>query len=272
MTGGTPTGRAVAAAAGRNLIRAGAELGGKAPVIVFDDADFEAAINGALFASFIAAGQTCIQGSRLLVQDSIAQEFGRRVVEKARTLRLGDPMDPRTQVGPVVSRNQLERIMGYVDVALKEGAELLCGGAQPRESKLQEGYYYLPTILGSVTPGMTVAREEIFGPVIVLMTFHDEQEAIALANDSVFGLGAAVWTRDIGRGHRVAQALEAGIVWVNDHHRLDPSSPWGGMKESGIGRENGWEALWENTESQSIIVNIGTERFDWYGEGEARYS
>lgn len=273
LTGGTPTGRAIAAAAGRNLIRVTAELGGKAPVIVFDDADLTAAVNGATFAAFVATGQTCVQGARLLVQESIREQFTRGFVDKVRALKIGDPMDPSTEVGPVVSRNQLERVSGYVEGARRDGAEVLCGGTRPLNPNLQRGYFYEPTLVSSVTPAMTIVREEIFGPVTVILPFRDERDAIALANDSPFGLGAAVWTRDVKRAHRVAQSLQAGIVWINDHHRIDPSSPWGGFKESGIGRENGWEALHEYTQSQSIIVNLDPTPFDWYGsDGGQRYS
>lgn len=273
LTGGTPTGRAVAAAAGRNLIRATAELGGKAPVLVFEDADLSAAVNGAAFAAFIATGQTCVQGARLLIQESIYDEVVRRLTEKVRSFRVGDPMDPSTQVGPLVSRNQLERVSGFVEEARKEGATILCGGRRPEGGRLGKGYFYEPTLVSGVNPAMRIVREEIFGPVTVILPFKDEEHGIALANDSPYGLSAAVWTRDVKRAHRVAHAIEAGVVWINDHHRIDPASPWGGFKDSGMGRENGWEALREYTETQSIIVNMDPSPFDWYGSGTGqRYS
>lgn len=273
LTGGTATGRVVAAAAGANLIRVTAELGGKAPVIVFEDAELEAAVNGAAFAAFIATGQTCVQGARLLVQESVYEEVVKRFADKANSLRLGDPMDPATQVGPVVSRNQLDTVSGYVDAARESGVQILCGGERPDDLALQQGYFYRPTVVGSVSPDMPIWQEEIFGPVTCVMPFKDEQQAIELANNSPFGLTAAVWTRDVKRAHRVAQSLDVGIVWINDHHRIDPSSPWGGVKNSGIGRENGWEALWEYTQTHSVIVNLNPEPFDWYSDDEdVRYS
>eukprot|EP00164_Ancoracysta_twista_P007015 GFYU01009879.1.p1 GENE.GFYU01009879.1~~GFYU01009879.1.p1 ORF type:complete len:352 (-),score=51.64 GFYU01009879.1:74-1003(-) len=273
LTGGTPTGRVVAAAAGQNLASVVAELGGKAPMIVFEDADIDQAINGCAFGTFVASGQTCIMGARLLVQESIFEEVQARFVEKVKTIKLGAPSDMTTQMGPVISGPQLEKVSSFVEFAKTEGAQVLTGGKQPDlPGDLANGYYYEPTVIGNVTPDMKIVQEEIFGPVVVIYSFKDEQDAIVKANDSPYGLAAAVWTKDIHRGHRVADKLDVGLIWLNDHHRNDPSSPWGGMKESGIGRENGFEAYWEYTQSKSVVVGTSSAPFDWFVKEQVRYS
>lgn len=275
LTGGTPTGRVVAAAAGRNLVSVVAELGGKAPMIVFEDADIEQTVNGCAFGSFVATGQTCIMGARLLVHESIFDEVVSRYVAKAQRIRVGDPADPATQMGPVISAAQLQRVSEFVDRARADGATVLCGGGRPEglPDALSRGHYYAPTVIGNVTPDMHVVREEVFGPVVVAYSFRDEAEAVALANDSPYGLAAAVWTRDVKRAHRVADRLDVGIVWINDHHRNDPSSPWGGTKDSGMGRENGIEALHEYSAVKSVVVGTSDEPFDWFVDQEGvRYS
>jgi len=273
LTGGTETGRAVAAAAGRNLIPVAAELGGKAPVVVFDDTDPQVAAAGAAFAAFIATGQVCIQGSRLLVQEAVFDDVVDRFVERARTLRVGDPMAPSTQLGPLASGRQLERVSDSVERGRKEGATILCGGERLTAAPLDKGYFYAPTVIGDVDPSMSVWRDEIFGPVTVVKPFRDEAEAITFANDAQFGLAASVWTRDVARAHRVADAIDAGIIWINDHHRIDPSSPWSGRKDSGMGQENGLDGYRTYTVPKSIIINTHDEPFDWYATDEdLRYS
>jgi acyl-CoA reductase-like NAD-dependent aldehyde dehydrogenase len=306
VTGGTATGREIAAAAGRNLASVVAELGGKgafaleliniptridskythihntAPMLVFEDADIDQAVDTCAFAAFVAAGQTCVSGARLLVHRIIFDEVKAKFVAKARAIRLGDPMDLDTLImGPLISQQQLERVHAFVQGAREEGAAVLCGGGPPSPDSLppglRDGFLYQPTVLGDVTPAMRVWREEVFGPVVCLVPFADEAEAVRLANDSAYGLGAAIHTGDVKRAHRVADRIQAGIVWVNDHHRNSPSSPWGGvMAGSGLGRENGLEAFHEYTQSKSVVVGFGEERFDWFVPGKAaggvRYS
>ena len=272
LTGGTSTGRAVGAAAGANLASVVSELGGKAPMIIFDDADIQQAVNGAAFATFVASGQTCIMGARVLVQHTIYEAFVTALTAKAKLIKMGDPMQISTQMGPVISGASRVRIAAMVDNACSQGAKVWTGANIPVLPKpFDKGYYYSPTILG-VTPLMDIWRDEVFGPVVVAVPFKDEAEAISLANDSPYGLAAAVWTKDVMRAHRIADKLDVGIVWINDHHRNDPSSPWGGMKDSGIGRENGISAFHEYTQTKSIIVRTDPTRWDWFEQVDARYS
>jgi len=272
LTGGTPTGRAVGAAAGANLAGVITELGGKAPMLIFEDADINQAVNGAAFATFVASGQTCIMGARVLVHESKYDYFLQALTAKAKKIRLGDPFDIATQMGPVISGNSRDRISGLVERAKKEGAHVFTGGCNAvLAAPFDKGYYYEPTILG-VNPTMEIWREEVFGPVVVAVPFKDEAEAVRLANDSPFGLAAAIWTRDVMRAHRVAEQMDVGIVWINDHHRNDPSSPWGGTKDSGVGRENGLNALHEYTQTRSVVVRTEDSKWDWFEQPNARYS
>ncbi|MCL6637935.1 MAG: aldehyde dehydrogenase [Alicyclobacillus sp.] len=272
VTGGTETGRKVASAAGANLASVACELGGKASLLFFADCDIDQAVNGAAFAAYIASGQTCVQGARLLVQRSLHDEFVERLVRKTQAIRIGDPFAWTTQMGPLVSKRQLDRTESYVRIALEEGASLACGGARPEG--FARGYYYLPTVFTGVSNEMRIAQEEVFGPVTCVLPFDSEEEAICLANGTEYGLAMGVWTRDVKRAHRVVQKLESGIVWVNDHHRLAPASPWGGWKASGIGRENGIDCYLSYTKVKSVIVGYADEPFDWFTDAPElpRYS
>ncbi len=264
LTGGTETGRAVGEVVGRNLTPFQAELGGKAPVIVFPDANLEDAVNGCAFASFVASGQTCIQGSRAVVHSSIYDRFVEQLSAKVATIRLGDPTEFETQMGPVVSKPAYDRILNYVKTAKEEGASVAHGGKHPWGAEFANGYFIEPTILADVRPQMTVAQEEIFGPVVCVIPFDTEEEAVAIANDIPYGLGCSIWTRDVARAHRVAGEVEAGIVWINDHHRLHPGIPWGGFKDSGYGREGSFDFIHEYTAPKYVCVRVEPQGFDWY--------
>jgi len=263
----------VHAAAGANLTPVLSELGGKAPMIVFNDADIEQAVNGTVFGSFVATGQTCIAGTRLLVQEDIYEDFVEKYVAKVEKIKIGDPQDPSTQMGPLINAGQMEKVSEFCVVGKAEGGKILCGGkpAEGLPAGVKDGHYWHPTVIGDCQPNMRVVREEVFGPVVVAYPFKDETDAIEKANDSEFGLAASVWTENIKKAHRVADQLDVGIVWLNDHHRNDPSSPWGGMKDSGVGRENGLEALAEYSQTRSVVVGFGDDKFDWFQDETQRY-
>jgi aldehyde dehydrogenase (NAD+) len=257
FTGSTAVGKAVAKAAAERLARVSLELGGKSPNIVFPDADPGNAVNGVLAGIFAAAGQTCLAGSRALVHADIHDAFAERLVERARRIRLGDPLHPDTEMGTLSCRMQYDKVLHWIDVARQDGARLLCGGARPADPALASGLFVEPTIFGGVSNDMRIAREEVFGPVLCLLPFRDEDEAVAIANDTRFGLAAGIWTNDIRRAHRLIPRLRAGTVWVNTYRRTHYATPFGGMKESGLGRENGLEAVLEYTETKSVWIDHG---------------
>jgi (Z)-2-((N-methylformamido)methylene)-5-hydroxybutyrolactone dehydrogenase len=252
FTGSTRTGIDVAQGAMSHLGRVSLELGGKSAQIVFADADLTAAANGVIAGVFAATGQTCIAGSRLLVHRSVQDDLVRRIVDRAERIVLGDPMDPKTEMGPLANRAQLDKVRGFLDEAAREGARFACGrdGAEPG------GYFVRPTVLVGVRRDSRVVREEIFGPVLSVLAFDDEEEAIALANDGVYGLAAGVWTLDVRRAHRVAASVRAGSVWINAYRVVAPNVPFGGFGASGIGRENGFDAIREFTETKAVWVEL----------------
>lgn len=271
LTGGTETGRRVAALAGERLIPLTLELGGKTPVLVFADAPLEEAVAGVLFASFVASGQTCVSGSRILVERRVYPALLDRLATRVAALRLGDPLDPATEIGPVVCAAARDRAMAAIERAISEGARLVAGGRRPDlPAALRDGFYVPPTVLADVTPAMAIFRDELFAPVIAVTPFTDEAEALALANDSPYALGCSIWTRDVGRAHRLSQRVRAGVVWINDHHKNDPRSVWGGFGASGYGKENGWDALRSYLRKRSVVVRTA-ERFDDWFAGGARY-
>lgn len=257
FTGSDTTGRIINEIAARHFKHTAMELGGKSPNIVFADADIEQAVFGAISGIFAATGQTCIAGSRLLVQDSIYDAFVEKLLEVAGTARMGDPMSPDTQVGPVTTPPQFQKVLDYIDIGCSEGASLLLGGRRGDAPECGRGWFVQPTIFGDVKNGMRIAQEEVFGPVLSILRFKDEAEAIQIANDVRFGLAAAVWTRDIGRALRMTEKLQAGTVWVNTYRAISYMAPFGGYKDSGLGRENGIDAIREYLQVKSVWINSG---------------
>lgn len=261
FTGGSESGARVYQAAAKGLKRCTLELGGKSPNIVFDDAVLEDAVKGAISGIFAATGQTCIAGSRLLVQTGIYDRFVRALVEFAATARMGDPMDRATQVGPVTTPPQYEKVLSYIRIAEAEGAQVLLGG-KPAKGRPECGtseYFVEPTILGGVRNDMRIAQEEVFGPVLSIIRFDTEDEAIAIANDIAFGLAAGVWTQSIKRALKVSKAVRAGTVWVNTYRAISYMSPFGGYKQSGLGRENGLESIREFLQTKSVWISTADD-------------
>ncbi|MGE7368505.1 betaine-aldehyde dehydrogenase [Neorhizobium sp. NPDC001467] len=256
LTGSVPTGRKVAAAAAGNLKHVTMELGGKSPLIVFDDADLDSAVGGAMLGNFYSTGQVCSNGTRLFVQRHIKQAFLAKLKARTENIVIGEPLDEATQMGPLISFDQRQKVLSYIDKGRAEGATLLTGGGIPNDIT-GEGYYIQPTVFADVTDDMTIAREEIFGPVMCVLDFDDEAEVIARANTTEFGLAAGVFTADLSRGHRVADQLDAGTLWINTYNLCPVEIPFGGSKQSGFGRENSLAALEHYSQLKTVYVGMG---------------
>ncbi len=264
FTGGVPTGQSIMRAGADTVKRVSLELGGKNPNIVFADTDFETVVDYALVAVFLHSGQVCSAGARLLVEDSLHDDLVAEVARRADRIRLGDGMDPDTESGPLVSETQRAKIEDYVASAREEGARVVAGGARPDDPALAEGFFYRPTVLADCHAGMRVVREETFGPILTVERFSTEEEAIALANGTEYGLAGAVWSNDLAKAHRVAGALRHGTVWINDYHPYVPGAEWGGMKRSGTGRELGPTGLHEYQESKHVWHNTAPSAQRWF--------
>jgi betaine-aldehyde dehydrogenase len=266
FTGGTKTGRSIMQAATGNLKKISLELGGKSPNIVFADADFDTAIDYALFGIYANAGQVCSAGSRLIVQDTLHDRFVKRLVERAKKIVVGDGFDPTVEMGPLVSRAHQEKVEAYIKLGISEGATLECGGERLGGELGKSGNFIMPTIFSNTKPSMRIVQEEIFGPVLVVQKFKDEAEAIETANDTIYGLAGAVFTTDIARAHRVIRKLRAGITWINTYHPTYNEAPWGGYKQSGFGRELGTYGYEAYTEVKQINVNLAVEPSGWFAD------
>lgn len=264
FTGSVATGKKVAAAALGNLKKVTLELGGKSPMVVFNDFDVDTAVDYGLFAIYCNSGQVCSAGSRIIVQSEIYDSFVKKFVERAKKIRLGPGYDSETQMGPLVSEVQFKRVNEYIALGQKEGAKLELGGDHPKGDKFQGGYYVNPTVFTNVKSDMRIVQEEIFGPVVVIEKFKTEEEAIDLANNTQFGLAGAVFSNDITRGHRVVKAIRAGITWVNGYHSTFNECPWGGYKQSGWGRELGTYGLDAYTEVKQVNINLAPNPVGWF--------
>jgi acyl-CoA reductase-like NAD-dependent aldehyde dehydrogenase len=263
FTGSTATGRKIVQASAGNLKRVQLELGGKGANIVFDDANLLAAVNGSAFAIFHNQGQACIAGSRLILHEKIADAFLDRFVALARSIRLGHPLEADTEMGPLTSQQHRDRVLSYVQVAKEQGGEVLLGGKPPERDELSRGCYVEPTVVRA-KPGDRVSQEEVFGPFVTVTTFRDNEEVVAIANGTEYGLGGGLWTSSLQRAHRVAAAIRSGMVWINCYKRVNPGSPFGGVGRSGYGREMGFEAMHDYTEAKSVWVNVDAQIPPYY--------
>ena len=267
FTGSTEVGKLIARAASDNLTKVSLELGGKAPNIVFADADIEQAVSGAMMGIFFNQGQVCCAGSRLFVEESVKDQFLERLQAKSKNIVVGDPMDTGTHMGPQVSEEQLNRVQSYCDIAQEEGATVLAGGKSPDLAEaFKKGYFFQPTIFGDVKNQMRIAQEEVFGPVVSVITFKDEDDLIKQANDTIYGLSAGLWTTNITRAHRFAKEIHAGTIWINTYNMFNAASPFGGYKQSGYGREMGKHALDMYTHVKSVWIDLSGKPIGWYGK------
>jgi acyl-CoA reductase-like NAD-dependent aldehyde dehydrogenase len=264
FTGSTATGRRIVQASAGNLKKVQLELGGKGANIVFDDANLVAAVNGSAWAIFHNQGQACIAGSRLMLHERIADAFLEKFATLAKSIRLGNPLDAATEMGPLTSALHRDRVLSYVGVAREQGGEVIAGGKAPANADLAKGCYVEPTIVRAKSPLDRIAREEVFGPFVTVLTFKDDAEALAIANGTDYGLGSGLWTSNLQRAHQVARELKAGMVWINSYKRVNPGSPFGGVGQSGYGREMGFDAMREYTHVKSIWVNVDAQIPPWY--------
>lgn len=256
FTGGAETGKIIASMAATNLTPTIMELGGKSPNIVFDDGSVPDAVNGCIAGIFAASGQTCIAGSRLFLHEKVHDEFLERLINRTKTIRMGDPSSIESEMGPMATTDQLNKVQMFVESARNEGADLIYGGSRPEDPSLADGWFFQPTVFDNIKNDMYLAQEEVFGPVLGVLTFREEEELVSLANETRFGLAAGIWTNNIKRAHRIAREIEAGTVWINTYRALNYASPFGGYKQSGYGRELGFEAIREFTQLKSVWVDL----------------
>ncbi|OSI11350.1 MULTISPECIES: aldehyde dehydrogenase family protein [Neisseria] len=258
FTGSTQTGQSIVRASAGNLKRLQLELGGKGANIVFEDADIDAAVNGSAWAIFHNQGQACIAGSRLMLHESIADEFLEKFVKLAESIRLGDPLNPETEMGPLTSESHRNKVLSYAEIATEQGGKILTGGKAPEDAALKNGYYVLPTVV-EAKPTDRVAQEEVFGPFVTVLRFKNDEEALEIANGTEYGLGSGLWTKNLQRAHLFARKIRAGMCWINSYKRVNPGSPFGGVGKSGYGREMGFEAIHDYTEAKSVWVNVDAQ-------------
>jgi aldehyde dehydrogenase (NAD+) len=263
FTGSTATGRRIVQASASNLKKVQLELGGKGANIVFGDANINAAVNGSAFAIFHNQGQACIAGARLLLHTSVADEFMEKFTALAASIKIGNPLDTNTEMGPLTTALHRDRVLSYCDIARAEGGEILLGGKTPSNPELAKGYYVEPTIVRAKL-GDRVNQEEVFGPFVTIDTFETDEQALALANGTEYGLGGGLWTNNLQRAHAIARDMQAGMVWINCYKRVNPASPFGGVGQSGYGREMGFEVMREYTQAKSVWVNVDAKLKPYY--------